>query len=63
MSHLKQINQKLDTLLERVVIIESLLIRVNNKRSEDDHYWDPTKYPTVEDSDTIIGEANEHFKN
>ena len=61
MKNLKQINQKLDTLLERVTVIESLLIRVNNQRLEGDHYWDPTKYPPVEDSDTVIGETNKHF--
>ena len=74
MSHLKQINQKLDTLLERVIVIESLLIRIKvapphktmreqAEETADEHYWDPTKYPQVEDSDTVIGEANEHFKN
>ena len=74
MKDLKQINQKLDTLLERVIVIESLLIRMKTgniphktmreqaDETADEHYWDPTKYPTVEDSDTVIGESNEHFK-
>ena len=73
MKDLKQIEEKLDIILKRIVIIESLLIRnkhmpMKRLREEaqdvaDDIYWDPSKYPTVEDSDTVIGESNEHFKN
>ena len=71
MKNLKQIEEKLDIILKRIVIIESLLIRnkhmpMKTLREEaqdvaDDHYWDPAKYPQVEDSDTVIGESNKHF--
>jgi len=70
--NLKQIEEKLDIILKRMIVIESLLIRnkhtpLKTLREEaldaaDDHYWDPVKYPTVEDSDTVVGESNDHFE-
>ncbi len=65
----KEIEQKLDKLLDYVVAIQSLLIRSGAKdiqmphktlreQAEDDSYWDPTKFPEVGES-----ELDEHFNN
>ena len=68
---LKEIDQKLDTLLDYVVAIQTLLIRQNpiphktlREQAEDDHLFDPTKYPEVGESDPItVSEADKHFDN
>ena len=91
---LKEIDQKLDTLLDYVVAIQTLLIRQHpmphktmrektedesnqkfldwlsesenwaKEEAEDDHYWDPTKFPELGESDPItVSEADKHFDN
>lgn len=36
--------------------------REKAQQAANDYYWNPTKFPPVEDSDTVISETNPHFE-
>ena len=73
-SKIKEIDQKLDFIIAKIDLLEDILVSKfninvceelekieNKKKSVDDHYFDPTKYPNIE-GDITISETNKHFE-